>query len=328
MPPRKDPLKEAFKGVQALRDEGKSDGAIVKLKSLLAKQNGMVVAKAAELAAEWFERTLLDDLIASFYRLSKKGAEIDPQCWGKTALTKALHELAWQDAAIYMQACRTFQFEPVWGGSEDTASALRIAAFQALTQLPVLDSSLVMTALADLLADSNKRVRAEAARLSVATANKLAAPLIRLKIRLGDEDTRVLGNCFDALLLLAPQADTAQLIHSFANASNTALEAEALASLASSSVSDAIHLVLERYEQQTDEQLKRILLTSLGVSTAQEATNFLLEKLTTDTNEATWALESLKSKLHDEDLKKQVLLILEERSNSDLLSALEYWRSS
>ena len=86
---RKDPLKEeALRKVSDLRSEGVSDEASATLRSVIKKREGVVVAKAAELAAEWNATELAQDLHDAFYRLSEDGLESDPQCWGKIAIVK------------------------------------------------------------------------------------------------------------------------------------------------------------------------------------------------------------------------------------------------
>ena len=326
MPARRDPLRDAFNEIQALRDEGSSDYGTAKLRTALKKQNGMIVSKAAPVAAEWFETSLAEDLETCFYRLSKNGTEHDPQCWGKTAIIKALHELSWQDNSIYAAGCRTVQLEPVRGGKEDTAVALRIASLNALMQAPILDSNLLMTVLADLLADESRRVREEAAKLSSYASPALAAPLLRLKIQVGDASTRVLGNCFDALLSLMPTQDSIQLIHKFTQKGD-AIQAEALASLASSSLPEAIDLVSNDYEQLVDPQLRRIILTSLSLSSTEEALEFLYDQLREPLPEASWAFEALKSKLHDEDIRSRVFTTLNKRGDA-LVNQFHHWQES
>ena len=59
MPPRKDPIKEAFQKIYQLSQDGYSAEAVAELKLVLEKQNGMVVAKAAPLIAEWYEKQQL-----------------------------------------------------------------------------------------------------------------------------------------------------------------------------------------------------------------------------------------------------------------------------
>jgi hypothetical protein len=326
MPARRDPLREAFQDIQALRSEGVSEAGIAKLKTALKTQKGMVVSKAAALVAEWFEPSLNEDLLSCFYRLNKNGVQDDPQCLGKTACIKALHELACQDIRVYSAGCRIVQLEPVRGGKEDSAVALRIASLNALMQTHSVDTNILMTVFADFLADDSKRVRAEAAKLISYAPPALAAPLLRLKIRLGDTDTRVLGNCFDALLSLAPTQESVTLIHGYA-AKKEALQAEALASLASSSLPEAIELVSRDYATILDPQLRRILLTSLSLSATQEALSFLLEQVQQALPEALWAFEALKPKLHDDEVRQRVQSILA-KTGGELEREFILWQST
>jgi hypothetical protein len=332
---RKDPLKEALNAVQRLRSEGVSDEASATLGSVIKKREGVVVAKAAELASAWNVTELAQDLHDAFYRLSEDGLDNDPQCWGKVAIVKALYELAWQDVKVFVDGCKTVQLEPVYGGKQDSATSVRTAAIQALVQLPLADTSTVMTLLADLLADDSAKVRAEAARACVYCQPVLVAPLLRLKIRLGDAEPRVLGVCFDTLLVISSDRETVKLVLEYATPkplakrftpSHDVLQAEALASLASSSLSEAINDVTTLYETLTDTQLRRVLLTALGASPTPEAFTFLCQILKdAPVTEAKWGLEALKSKLHDEENRNLIETCLAKRKDDELLRAYAAW---
>ncbi len=315
MPPRKDPIKEAFQKITKLRDEGNSPEAVIELKTIVEKQSGMVVAKAAPLIAEWYETALCDDLERCFYRLSENGADRDPQCWGKVAIIKALHDLLWQDSGVYISGCKTVQLEPVRGGYEDSAVSLRIASIEALMQRAVTDTTVLMEILADLIADDSRRVRAEAVRASIYGPAEIVGPMLRLKIRIGDEDARVLGNCFDALLAKVPSQASVDLVSGFLFEEDEILAAEAMASLASSSLPEAIQKVTSNYDEFEDEQLQRILLTSLGASPAQEAVEFLYLCLEKDLPDAKWALTALEPKLHNDEIREKVNTILDRRDD-------------
>jgi hypothetical protein len=314
---RKDPLKEALQKVSELRSEGASEKNLVMLGKMISKDAGMVVAKAAEVAAEWNSTELVPNLHQAFYRLREDGLNDDPQCWGKTAIIKALYDLAWQDQKLFVDACKTVQLEPVYGGKGDSAASVRSAAIQALVQLPTADTLTVINMLADLLADESPKVRAEAARACVYCQPLLVSPLLRLKIRSGDIEPRVMGVCFDTLLVIFPDNETAELILEYAtpkgvtkrlSPSYDVLQSEAIASLASSNHAQAIRLVCNLYAKLSDRQLRRVLLTAFGASVTTEAFNFLLEILKDGpTHEAQWALEALQSRQHDKQVIEEYL---------------------
>ena len=286
---------------------------------------GRCLGKAASLAAEWQAAGLASDIQNAFYRLNKGGLEDDPQCWGKVGIIKALFELAWQDADVYLQGCKTVQLEPVYGGKEDSAVAVRTASIQILVQLPAVATAVVTSTLADLLADPSSKVRAAAARASVCCPVEVAQPLLRLKIRLGDEP-RVLGTCFDALLALAPTPENVALVLASTHSKSDVVQAEALASLASSSLPEAVDAVTRTYPTLTDTQLRRVLLTALGGSPTEAALEFLCYMLEqAPLQEATWALQSLKPKLHDDATRRRILEHLKARQDDELLH--EYQQS-
>jgi HEAT repeat protein len=267
--------------------------------------------------------------------LSKDGLNHDSQCWGKTAIVKALYDLAWQDSNVFIDACKTIQLEPIYGGQGDSAVAVRTAGIQALVQLPAAEALTVINTIADLLADESPKVRAEAARSCVYCQPVLVSALLRLKIRLGDAEPRVLGVCFDSLLLLSPGSDTVNLVLEYAKSktskkrfspSHDVIQAEAIASLASSNVAEAVNGVSRLYSTFNDLQLRRILLTALGASPTTEAYTFLLESIKeAPIGEAKWALESLKPKQHDPDVKREIEACLQKRKSKELLEMYKGW---
>lgn len=319
---RKDPIKQALQAVQDLRSQGVSDDTVTVLAEVIHKHPGIVVAQAAKLAAQWQVEALAPALETAFHRLSKDGQEDDPQCWGKVALVKALHALAWQGADVYVRGCKVVQLEPVYGGKEDSAAPVRSTSFRALVQLPTVATATVMTTLADLLADKSASVRAEAARSSVYCPVELTQPLLRLKIRTGDTDSRVVGTCFDALLVVAPTEETVDLVLEYTH-SKDALQAEALAALASSAVPEAVTAVTESYPTLGDAQVKRVVLTSLSASPTEQAFDFLCHLLGfAPLPEATWALDALKPQLYG-DRAEAVADRVQVRQDDELLRRLQ-----
>jgi hypothetical protein len=323
---RKDPLKDALQKLQELSSQEVSSESIAALQAVLKKQGGIVVAKAADLAAQWNAESLTTDLVGAFERLSKDGLKRDPQCWGKTAIIKAMYDLAWQDSKLFIWGCKTMQLEPIYGGKQDSAVSLRIVSLQALVQLPVSDTGTVMSILADLLADPSHKVRSEAARACIYCQPELVRHLLRLKIRVGDAEPRVLGACFDSLLLLDSSNEAINLVLEYTTSEREVLQSEALASLASSSLPEAITEVTTLYPALSDLQVKRIVLTSLGISSTREAFDFLYDRLTKgDAHEVKWALTALTSKRHDEERKSLIANEVTKRNDDVLLTIFEKW---
>src|SRR5262245_57922649 len=63
------------------------------LRKALADKSNVVVAKAAKIACELLLRELIPDLLAAYDRLFTDPVKRDQQCWGKTAIAKALREM-------------------------------------------------------------------------------------------------------------------------------------------------------------------------------------------------------------------------------------------
>src|SRR5437762_10382692 len=75
-----------------VREAGRADAAAA-LRKALADRVNLVVAKAANLAADLDLRDLIPDLLRAFDRLMEDAVKRDPQCWGKNAVAKALKQL-------------------------------------------------------------------------------------------------------------------------------------------------------------------------------------------------------------------------------------------
>src|SRR6266850_1081151 len=104
------------------------------LRTALEDRSNVVVAQAAKIAGELGLRELVPDLIAAFERMIDDGAKRDPQCRAKKAIISALKTMDHSDSSVFVRGLRHIQMEPVYGGQEDTASALRGNCALALVQ--------------------------------------------------------------------------------------------------------------------------------------------------------------------------------------------------
>src|SRR3979490_904500 len=99
--------------------------AIPPLRKALGDKSNLIVAKAAKIAGESMIRELIPDLLAAYKRHFEDPVKRDPQCWAKNAIAKALREMEYGEAEPFLRGARYVQLEPVWGGEQDTAAALR-----------------------------------------------------------------------------------------------------------------------------------------------------------------------------------------------------------
>ncbi|MBD2038611.1 hypothetical protein H6F76_27025 [Leptolyngbya sp. FACHB-321] len=194
-------LEEALAALSQLADLT-TEAAIATLRQTLAGKYGVAIAQASRLIRKAEIYSLVPDLASTFGRCMVKPETTDPGCLAKTAIAEALYHLDYREEALFLQGIRHLQMEPVWGGKEDTAPALRSVCALGLVRM---NYPQVLSELADLLADAKAEARIGAARAIAYTNNPEAAPLLRLRILVGDEP-QVFSECLLALLKLTPVA--------------------------------------------------------------------------------------------------------------------------
>ncbi|MGH8629508.1 MAG: hypothetical protein ACREU7_01915, partial [Burkholderiales bacterium] len=192
-------LERKIRALELLRSEPESPSTLEQLRQALKDRSNYFVSKAAALAGDLRLVALEPDLLAAFDRFMANPVKSDPQCWAKNAIAKALKDLDHQDPEIFLRGLAHFQLEPVWGGREDTATALRGTCALALPGCS-LDDLEVLRRLVDALADPAKPVRIDAARAIAQLPRPESALLLRLKALVGDSDPEVKGQCFASLL--------------------------------------------------------------------------------------------------------------------------------
>jgi hypothetical protein len=201
--PRRDPLKEALARLNQVRQDPSSSASQAELRGVLSRESSHAVAKAARISGEAGLETLVPDLVAAFHRLSKDPARTDPGCTAKTSVVEALLRLEHEDEEVFLRGVRHVQMEPVHGGRVDTAVDLRGACAFGLART---SNPTVLVELAELLADPEPPARVSAARAIGNHGRAEGVPLLRHKVRAGDEEPRVLAECLLALLHLDPSA--------------------------------------------------------------------------------------------------------------------------
>lgn len=113
--PGKRSFEEQVAALDALRQQPE-EARVEPLRKALAHRNNFIVAKAADLVRDFRIAELTPELLAAFDRFFDNPVKIDPQCWAKNGLSRALAALEHQDAEIYLRGMRHIQMEPVWGG--------------------------------------------------------------------------------------------------------------------------------------------------------------------------------------------------------------------
>jgi hypothetical protein len=297
-------VEEQLDGLTRLRELPPAE-ALPALRKALADRVNLVVAKAARIAAEKQFQVLVPDLLQAFSRLFEDPFRRDPQCWGKTALATALHDLGYSESAAYLRGLRHRQMEPVWGGEADTAENLRGTCLLALVACPDLDRGEALRCFVDALTEQAHSIRIEAARALGQMAGDEGALVLRLKARLGDKSPEVIGQVFDSLLAIEG-AQALPFLAGFLKQADEAGEEAALA-LGSSRLAGAFDLLRQAWDAARDRQFRAVLLRAISLSRLDAALEWLLKLVRQGPlADAMPALEALSLQGGSEEVRAQV----------------------
>jgi HEAT repeat protein len=267
---KNDPIQSALAGLDEIplhTPEGRKPMA----KALASKSN-LVAAKAARIAgsAHWIELT--DELVTAFDRFLKRGAELDKGCVALIAIARALYNLDYREAELFLNGMRHVQREPVWGGSEDTAVELRSVCAMGLASTTFPDK---LRELVDLMVDSEWQARAGAVRAIAVVGSEAASLLLRFKALTGDKEPDVVADCFGGLLDVQG-AEAVPFVASFAVGRNKEVREAAILALGTSRRADAVEWLKERFTGVADAETLQCILLSLATSRTEAAIEFLL----------------------------------------------------
>src|SRR3954468_9723501 len=190
-------LDDKLAALRALRGQTLTDEEKAELRRRIGDRSNLVVAAAASVAAENSFHDLTGDLEAAFDRFLVNPVKDDKLCRAKLAVIQALDRMEHQRTDVFHKAARHVQFEPVWGGQEDSAPPLRAAALVALARAEGTSS---LPVLVDAMADPARDVRIASAVALGAVGSEAAGLVLRLKVRLGDKDPDVVSECLGGLL--------------------------------------------------------------------------------------------------------------------------------
>ena len=244
------------------------------LRKALSDRVNLVVAKAAEIAADLRLLDLIPDLLPAFERLFENAAKSDPQCWGKNAIARALKEMDYDAAEPFLRGAAHVQLEPVWGGSQDTAGPLRGICLLALPGCADIRREEVMRHLVSALTEPDPSVRGDAARALGTMGGDESALVLRLKARVGDDEPAVTGQALESLLIVE-RAQALPFVKAFLDAQGGAAAEEAALALGNSRMAGAVDALLEAWHQAAGQEYRVALLRGLSLSRDERAAEFL-----------------------------------------------------
>jgi hypothetical protein len=304
--------------VAALAGSSDTPESRVQLRKHLASKTNLVVAKAAEIIARCGAHDFTPDLVAAFHRFMIDSSKADKGCAAKTAVVKALLAADCDDEELFLAGIRHVQHEPTWGGRADTAAPLRALCGLGLVQIGSPDA---MNALAALLADKEPDARIGAAA-ALGHCGSAAAPLLRFKVLIGDEEPAVLAECLTGLMVLSPSASF-EFVSRFVDPKYPLLYEQAALVLAESKLPGVFELLMDRWTATFERPFKETLLLPIALTRSDEARDFLISVLEVgELKMATAAIATMGIYRDDATMRKRAEQAIDGPNAVQLLDAL------
>jgi hypothetical protein len=313
-------LEDKLAELRALRGASLTPEQTSELRKRIGDRSNLVVAAAAAIAGENMLHETAQELEGAFDRFMVSPVKTDKLCRAKIAIVQALDKMEHLRSDIFLKAARHVQFEPVWGGQEDSAAPLRAAAIVALARV---EGTSALSVIVDGLTDPVKDVRVGAAVALGALGTDAAGLILRLKVRIGDKDPDVLSECL-AGLLAVDSKENLPLVTEFLDPEDPATcEAAALA-LAKSRLAEAFEPLKECLGRAVFPDLKQQLLLALAILRRPVAIDYLMELVASETEStAIAALSALRIYKDDPRLREQVAKVVQERGSRAIQAAFD-----
>ena len=305
---------------EQLRDL-EEDSSSENVTKVLTRSGYRLAKRAAQIARELGDEGLLPVLEIAFRRFCEKGEKTDPGCEAKIAIMEGLRSMRWDEEDFFVDACRYRQFEPVWGGSVDTAAEVRVLAAFALAEM---NSRSAMSELIDLLVDPEPGCRAGAIRALAASQQDAAKYLLRLKAHHGDTDPQVLGECLTGLLSIAYDEGHPIALKYLASESLDA-RLEAAVALGTARKPNALEPLQRQYRIAEEREEKRMMLMAIALLQYDEAVDFVLEQTKSSEVQIVCAAIHALSHVRDRNRIKQRLepLLKKEGVHPDIVKSFQ-----
>jgi len=307
-------LEDRLAELDALRDGPQADATEKALRHALGLKNSFIVARAAELAGEFELSELSVALVSAFNRLIDAGHEADKGCRAKTAVVVALQKINAGEDRVFLRGAKHVQMEPVWGGRVDTAGGLRNASAIGLVRMNHPQSLLV---LADLLADADPGVRSDAARTLAYRGAADGLPLLRMRVRIGDDEPNVLTECLLAMLQLDARGSLDYAQEVFAD---PAMAESAALAVGQSRLPEGLDRLRQWWNQTQGKDLRKTIVLAIAMLRSDEATAYLIAQVGQGRyDDACDAVDALAIYRHDDTIVQRVMEAAKSHEDADLL---------
>jgi HEAT repeat protein len=318
--PKADPVADAMARLKALRAQTLTVAGLAEVEKALKSKANIVVARAADIIREVKVAQFNPALVGAFDRFMVDPSSTDKGCPAKTSIAKALYELEAREEKLFLTGIHHRQPEGVWGGSSDTAAELRGICALGLVRCNYRD---VMTELAELLMDPEPTCRLMAARATAYSENDAGAPLLRMKVLAGDDNSDVTGECFSALLKLTPRKSV-EFVARYLDDDDDDLKQNAILALGESRLPDALTMLKERFAAELTGEARKPLILAIALTRLPQAIDFLLEVIANERPSLGAAtIDTMKIYHADANIRARVLEEVEERGEPELRAAFD-----
>ena len=295
-----------------------SPDAAEELRAYLHHKSNLVVAKAAQLTREFELHDLRADLVRAFYRFMQDPAKTDRGCSAKTEIVRALESLGVPEGAVFLTGIRHVQMEGSFGPPIDTAPGLRAASAMGLVHMNHPDAILEII---NLLVDREADARVGAVRALAWSGRPESVPLLRLKALEPETNVDVMGECFTALLAIAPGSSVDFVARNLDSPDAAIAEAAALA-LGESHLPAAVEALTDKWGVYAADTLRSALVAGLALARTDSAFEFLFSRVETANEKIGVAIISaLAVYRHDDRIRTRLAALVESRRSKTLQEA-------
>jgi hypothetical protein len=316
--PRARKTEDSLEELHHLRGRLPSTEAAAELRVYLRHKSNLVAAKAAQLAREFEVSEVRSELVGAFGRFMQDPAKTDRGCSAKTEIVRALESFGATEGAVFLTGIRHIQMEGSFGPPIDTAAGLRAASAMGLVHMYHPDAMLETVS---LLVDREADARVGAVRALAWSGWPESVPLLRLKVLQVDRSVDVMGECFTALLAIAPGSSVDFVARNLDSPDAAVAEAAALA-LGESHLAAAVEALVTKWGVHPTETLRSALVAALALARTDSAFDFLFSKIET-TNEkiALEIVSALALYRHDDRIRNRIAALVEQRQSDALRKA-------
>ena len=316
--PRARKTEECLDDLHRLRGSLPSPEAAQELRAYLAHKSNLVAAKAAKLAREFELYDLRAELVAAFDRFLKDPAKTDRGCSAKTEIVRALESLGAPEGAVFLTGIRHVQMEGSFGPSIDTAAGLRAASAMGLVHMNHPDAILEIVT---LLMDREVDARVGAVRALAWSGRPESVPLLRLKALQPDPSVDVMGECFTALLAIAP-GTSVDFVAAYLDSQDAAIAEAAVLALGESHLPAGVEALINKWGVHPADTLRSALVAGLALARTDRAFDFLFTKVEIASERvAVDVIAELAMYRHDDRIRTRLAAVVESRQSKALQEA-------